>query len=186
MDRNALDIWSKAVEVATVAHDLQKRKGNGMPYITHPFTVAMLLLETGCSQDVVIAGLLHDTIEDTSLSYENLRKEFGEFVAKLVKECSEHDKTKTWEERKQYTIHKLQRISAEGCMITCADKLHNIRSTVKEFQVCGDAVWNRFNRGKDKQQWYYCSLVAELGKRIPGFPLYQLLKDEVAELFGTN
>ncbi|WP_034670492.1 HD domain-containing protein [Ectobacillus panaciterrae] len=186
MDRNTVDVWSKAVEVATVAHKAQQRKGNGTPYITHPYTVAMLLAKSGCTQDVVVAGLLHDTVEDTSLSYEDVKREFGETVARLVEECSEHDKEKSWEERKQYTIDKLQHISAEGCMITCADKLHNIRSTVKEFEVCGEAVWNRFNRGKDKQKWYYCSLVTELGKRIPGFPLYVLLKQEVEDLFGKG
>lgn len=181
-----LDLFSKAVEVATVAHEAQKRKGNGTPYITHPYTVGLLLLQAECSQDVVIAGLLHDTLEDTLLSYEDIKQEFGAQVATLVEECSEYDKTKSWEERKQHTIERSQSISVQACMIMCADKLHNIRSTVQEFDVCGDTVWERFNRGKNKQEWYYRSLVEGLGKRVENFSLYILLKKEVEDLFNRK
>lgn len=184
LDRQMLDIFSKAIEVATVAHEEQRRKGNGTPYITHPVTVSMLLLQAGCSQNAVVAGLLHDTLEDTELSYEDIKREFGPQVANLVEECTESDKSKSWEERKQHTIKRSQSISVEACMIMCADKLHNIRSTVQEFQISGDVVWDRFNRGKTKQEWYYRSLVESLGKRVGKFSLYILLKQEVEDLFN--
>ncbi|UOY92759.1 HD domain-containing protein [Ectobacillus sp. JY-23] len=186
MERCTLDRWMKAVEMATVAHMEQARKGNGVPYITHPYTVALLLTHAGCREEVIIAGLLHDTIEDTTIRYEDIRKEFGDVVAELVLECTELDRTKSWEERKQQTIEKLSRISMDACMIACADKLHNIRGTAQEFSICGEEIWKRFNRGKDKQQWYYTSVVGALGKRIPNTEIYQLLKAEVERLFNIK
>ncbi|MCP8968888.1 HD domain-containing protein [Ectobacillus ponti] len=184
MDRTILDLFSLAAETAAAAHQGQTRKGNGMPYITHPFTVALLLQEAGCSPAVITAGLLHDTIEDTSLTYQDLQRNFGAAVADIVQQCSEHDKEKSWEERKQYTIAHVQTISPEACMVICADKLHNIRSTVKGKEKEGELVWKRFTRGREQQEWYYRSMVEALGKRIPGFSLYGMLRREVEELFA--
>jgi (p)ppGpp synthase/HD superfamily hydrolase len=183
MNRYILDLFSLVVEAATVAHGKQTRKGNGTPYITHPFTVALLLLQAGCSEETVAAGLLHDTVEDTNLSFEEIVHKFGQQIARVVRECSEYDKSKGWEERKQHKIDHLHTVSLEACMVMCADKLHNIRATVREFEAKGDDVWGRFNRGKEKQEWYYRSVVDVLGKRVPDFPLYSLLKQEVDELF---
>ncbi|MFD3445879.1 HD domain-containing protein [Microbacteriaceae bacterium 4G12] len=183
MNQKQLDLFSRVVEVATRAHESQKRKGNGLPYITHPFTVAILLLKADCEDEVVMAGLLHDTIEDTDLTYEELQAQFGVRVASIVKECSEQDKSKSWEERKQSTLRNLETISIEACMVVCADKLHNIRSTAQEFAQKGDAIWDVFNRGKDKQEWYYRGIIQALEKRLPEFPLYQLLQHEVESLF---
>ncbi|MFX3623544.1 MAG: HD domain-containing protein [Ectobacillus sp.] len=183
MEGKELDILNKAVETAVIAHESQKRKGSSIPYIVHPVTVAMLLMQADCSRDIVIAGLLHDTVEDTSMSYETIQNQFGANVARLVQECSEHDKAKEWEERKQHMINQIEHISEEACMIMCADKLHNICSVATNLQTSGDMVGNRFKRGKDKQEWYYRSVVEALGKRIPEFSLYVLLKREVEGLF---
>lgn len=176
--------FNKAVEIATLSHQLQLRKGSKVPYITHPYTVALLLLQVGCSEDVVIAGLLHDTVEDTSLTAADIIQEFGSNVGKLVEECSEQDKSKSWEERKLHTIEKIESISIEACMIICVDKLHNIRSTSAEIKEVGEMVWNRFNRGKEKQKWYYQNMVVSLEKRIPDFPYFPLFKQEVKEVFS--
>jgi (p)ppGpp synthase/HD superfamily hydrolase len=184
MDRETLDMFSLAVETASIAHQTQTRKGNGTPYITHSFTVGMMLLEAGCSSEIVVAGILHDTIEDTSITYEDIKHTFGTEVARIVKECSEHDKSKSWEERKQHTLDNIAKISLEACMVVCADKLHNIRSTAKDFDRIGAVVWAKFNRGREQQEWYYRGLVEALGKRAQTFSLYKMLKEEVEELFA--
>ncbi|MBO9128156.1 HD domain-containing protein [Bacillus sp. 165] len=184
MNRELLDKFNLAVETASIAHRAQTRKGNGTPYITHPFTVGMLLLDVGCSSETVIAGILHDTIEDTSVTYKDIETAFGMNVAQIVKQCSEHDKSKSWEERKQHTLNNIGVISMEACMVVCADKLHNIRSTATDFRKIGTEVWGKFNRGKEQQEWYYRGLVKALGKRLEHFPLYRLLEAEVEELFA--
>lgn len=176
---------SKAVEIAAASHQLQLRKGSALPYITHPYSVAMLLLQAGCSENVVIAGLLHDTVEDTDLTLHDIAREFGIQVAQFVEECTEPEKSKSWEERKLHSINKIQYISKESCMIICCDKLHNIKSTSEERLKVGEKVWERFNRGKEEQKWYYRSMVAALEGRISDFPLFPLLQQAVNDVFQS-
>lgn len=184
MNIEKLDRLNKAANLAAVAHRDQVRKSKETPYIIHPLMVGMLLADAGCSVDVIISGYLHDTIEDTFVTAEDIKTEFGETVLHIVEGCSEPDKSAEWEERKQHTIDFLQKeATVEVCMVTCADKLHNIRSMVLDYKEEQEAMWNRFNRGKDKQKWYYMSLVDVLRKRLPDFSLFQLLETEVNRLF---
>lgn len=179
-----LDVIERAIEVAAKAHQSQYRKGTNIPYITHPYAVGMMLLKNGCSEEVVAAGVLHDTLEDTPLTFEDIRNVFGEKIAELVKECSEPNKDFSWEERKQLTIKHLETAPKDVCLIACADKLHNIRSIRYELESIGEKIWERFKRGKEKQEWYYREIVDRLAITLEGEQIFNELKEEVEKVFS--
>lgn len=186
MNIEKFDRLNQAANFAAVAHRNQVRKSKETPYIIHPLMVGTLLADAGCSVDVIISGYLHDTIEDTPVTAEEIQTEFGEAVLHIVEGCSEPDKSAEWEDRKQHTIDFLrEEASMDVCMVTCADKLHNIRSMVLDYQEEGETMWNRFNRGQAKQEWYYTNLVKVLRQRVPDFTLFILLETEVKRLFQT-
>ena len=154
----------EAIEVAAEAHQGQYRKGTRTPYITHPYAVGFILMEAGCSEAVIIAGILHDTVEDTDLTLGFIQEHFGEYVAGIVDGCSE-DKALRWRARKTERIEALRRASPEVCTVTCADKLHNLRTIISEYDVIGDAVWERFHGGVEDQAWYYRSVLGAISER---------------------
>ena len=148
----------RAYSFAALYHEGQKRKGSQVPYIAHPAEVAQILAGEGAAAEVICAGLLHDTLEDTSAAPQQLEEIFGPVVRQLVEGCSE-DKNLSWEERKEHTVQMLKsEISMDVKLITCADKLSNLRSICLDYRELGDALWSRFRRGKEKQRWYYRAL----------------------------
>lgn len=177
-----------ALEVAAKAHEKQYRKGTGIPYISHPYAVGLLLMQAGCDEAVIIAGILHDTVEDTELTLECIRQHFDEHIAEIVAGCSEN-KALRWRERKTAKIEALKTTSIEVCLVMCADKLHNLRSIISEYRVHGDKVWNRFHGEIEDQAWYYRSVLERLHKRssvdTPQLsPMVHQLQQVVAQLFG--
>ena len=150
-----------ALEIAAEAHQGQYRKGTDTPYISHPYAVGLLLMEAGCTEAVIIAGILHDTVEDTPLTLDFIREEFGEQVASIVEGCSEN-KSLRWRARKTERIEALKTASMEVCLVTCADKLHNLRTIISEYAQIGDAVWERFHGEVADQGWYYRSMTRSL------------------------
>lgn len=151
-----------AIQVAIKAHKNQVRKGTDIPYISHPLAVGIILAKAGCSDEVITAGILHDTVEDTPVTLDYLRGTFGQKVSKIVNGASEPDKSLPWEERKSHTLGFLKEASQEVKFVALADKLHNIRTIVSDYAEIGEALWERFNRGKDAQEWYYQGLVQAL------------------------
>ncbi len=156
----------RAVEWATKAHRGQLRKGSGVPYIIHPLGVARILIEHQCAQKIVIAGLLHDVVEDTEFELRDIEADFGAEVAALVEAASEPNRKAVWEERKEHTIRYLEMASEEALWVVCADKLDNARSLRDDQERLGAALWAFFNRPKTKQAWYYNALVEVLGRRM--------------------
>ena len=151
----------KAIEFATLKHANQYRKGSKIPYIVHPMQVMQILTANGFDDNTIIGGILHDTIEDTNTTYEELVEVFGEDVAKLVASESE-DKSKSWKERKQKTIDMLPNESIEIQAICCADKLSNLRDIYHDYNNMGELVWNKFNAPKEDIKWYYKSIIINL------------------------
>ena len=177
----------EAIQVAAVAHRDQKRKGTDIPYITHPFMVAMILSQAGYPEDVIVAGVLHDTLEDTDLTLDDISSRFGNRVAGIVQGCSEEDRTLPWKARKQHTIDYLKTASPEVRAASCADKLHNVRCMAVDYREMGERLWVRFNAGRDDQEWYYRGLVANLCNRLneeSAGSIFHQLEDTVEELFG--
>lgn len=177
-----MDLIDKALQIASMAHEGQYRKNTKIPYISHPVAVGMILQEAGYKKEMVAAGILHDTVEDTNLSLEDIERDFGKDIALLVEGCSEPDKSLSWEERKQHTIDFLKNAPEEIRVVACADKLHNVRSIRLDAEKSGEQVWNRFRRGKEQQEWYYRNVIDSLGK-ASNFPLLKQLKMEVEQLF---
>lgn len=174
----------KAIEFAAYAHRNQTRKGTEIPYISHPYAVGMILLKAGCKEEVVAAGILHDTLEDTETTDEQLLELFGSVVFEIVMGCSEPDKGATWEERKQHTLEALKTSNLAIRQVTCADKLHNIRSIRRDLEQYGEETWKRFKRGRESQEWYYTGLIESLGY-ASRFPLLDELQDEIEQVFGA-
>ncbi|MBI4769356.1 MAG: bifunctional (p)ppGpp synthetase/guanosine-3',5'-bis(diphosphate) 3'-pyrophosphohydrolase, partial [Chloroflexi bacterium] len=137
--------------------------------------------------EVVAAGLLHDTVEDTDVTLAELRARFGPRVAAIVEGCSEPDKRWPWQQRKQYTIDSLREASLEVKLVSAADKLNNLRAIRTEWEAMGEAVWDRFHEGREQQEWYYRNVSASLNSgphSLADHPLGRTLADEVAAFFG--
>lgn len=177
----------RAIEFAAKAHAGQFRKGTNIPYIFHPLGVAKILIEYNCSEEIILAGMLHDTIEDTPVTIEDIRRAFGEEVARLVEGASEPDKSDSWENRKRHTIEYLKTAPLNVLLVACADKLDNIRAIREDYAKLGDVLWSRFNRPKEQQNWYYQALADVFVNRTKGEPTASLFKEfkyEVQKVFG--
>ena len=177
----------KAIEFAATAHRGQYRKGSKIPYIIHPLGTANILIDLGCSEEIVAAAILHDTIEDTNVTKNDILKSFGPVIAGLVEQVTEPDRSKSWENRKRHTIEHLKTAPLEVLLIACADKLDNITATQQEYSKVGEAVWLRFNRRKEHQQWYFHELENVFMSRINGGPsatLFRRFQREVEKVFG--
>ena len=161
----------KAIVFATLAHEGQCRKGTNIPYIVHPMEVMQILTANGCDETVILAGILHDTLEDTQTTAEDILHNFGQDVLDLVL-CESEDKSKSWQERKQATIDHLANASKEIQLICCADKLSNIKSIYVDQQLLGDDVFKRFSAPTEKIRWYYESIANALTK-IDGYKMKQ-------------
>lgn len=159
----------EALTYAGELHRQQHRKGSGIPYVTHLWSVAALVGEAGGSEDEVIAALLHDAAEDqggeTTLA--EIRERFGAPVADLVAGCSdtfEHPKP-PWQQRKEDYLAELATAPDGVLRISCADKLHNVRSILADLREIGDDVWQKFTGGRDRTLWYYRELLQTYRQR---------------------
>jgi (p)ppGpp synthase/HD superfamily hydrolase len=176
-----------AIELAARAHHHQVRKGTEIPYIVHPLAVASMLIRVNSPEPVVIAALLHDVIEDTPVTVREILAQFGQQVADLVTALSEPDKTASWEDRKAHTIEYLEKQANEDVLlIALADKLDNIRAIRGGLEIDGEKFWERFNRPREKQRWYYERLEAAFSTKVsrePALTLLAAFKAEVKRIF---
>lgn len=169
-----------AIIYAAMQHKGQVRKGTDIPYIVHPMEVMQILTAAGCDEDMIVAGILHDTVEDTDATIDDIKRLFGDRVAELVARESE-DKTKTWRERKETTIRHLRDCSEEEAICTLADKLSNARSIVADYARVGDILWERFNNDKASELWYY-SEIARATERLSATKIWQEYSECVAAM----
>jgi len=148
-----MTLIEKADHLAARAHEGQVRKEGGIPYITHPRAVAEILNAYNFPEQVIAAALVHDVLEDTTVTPEELRAELGDDVLRMVEELS-YDKKLGWEAQREAYAEAV-RAAPEGVKaISIADKIHNARSLVAAHAAAGPAVWQRFNRGKEKKLWF--------------------------------
>ena len=156
-------LFEEALIFANRLHVEQYRKGTDVPYISHLLSVAALVLEAGGDEELAIAALLHDAVEDQGglETLEEIRKRFGGRVAMIVEECSDSYSVPkpAWRNRKEEYINHLKSSSVDARLVSAADKLHNARSILRDIFVSGDDVWSKFTGGKDGTLWYYHSLV---------------------------
>lgn len=182
-----MGLLAEAIAFAARAHAGHYRKGTDVPYIWHPLAVGKLLQDAGCDEEVVVAGLLHDTTEDAGVTLAQVMERFGERVADIVRGCSEPDKSLPWEQRKTHTIRALPTAPLEVRLVAAADKIDNLRSIAADLEKVGEKVWARFRRGREQQEWYYRG-VAEAVRVQPGadHQLFQMLAREVKTVFAPN
>lgn len=184
MEKNIFD----AIEFAAQAHRGHFRKATQIPYISHLTNVMKVLLEYGYPEQVAMAGLLHDVVEDTAVKIEEVERVFGNEVTVLVKGATEPhklhleegDTEAPWIERKMHTLDYLKKEASENILaVSCADKLDNIRSIQSDLQKVGEDVWSRFNAPYESQKWYYTSLAKALVGRQKDFSSqYKALTDK--------
>lgn len=161
----------RAFEFAAKKHSGQTRKASTIPYIAHLMGVASLVLEAGGDEDLAIAALLHDVVEDcggTPMLTE-VRRRFGARVAKVVDGCTDADTypKPSWRKRKQYYLRRLASQDADTRLLSAADKLNNVRSIVSDYRQVGEFVWARFKGGREGTLWYYRSLRDEFLRHAP-------------------
>ncbi|MCU0487833.1 MAG: HD domain-containing protein [Anaerolineales bacterium] len=177
--------FQRAFELAFSLHAGQTRKGTDIPYISHLISVAALVMENGGEEDQVIAGLLHDAVEDSGgLATLNLiRDQFGERVAEIVDGCTDTYllPKPPWRTRKEEYLAHLTSSPPETRLVSLADKLHNARSLLSDVRHSGPAVWDRFNGGKTGSLWYYRALSDFFTKNDPS-PMADELERVVSEL----
>lgn len=148
---------------AAQLHAGQVRKGSGTPYIAHLLAVTSLVLEHDGDEDEATAALLHDAAEDQGgeATLAEIRRRFGPAVAEIVEGCSDTMATPKppWRARKEAFLARLPQASPSVRLVSTADKLHNARTILADLRTAGDAVWDRFQGGKEGTLWYYRSLV---------------------------
>ena len=167
-----MDLFDEALNFTVAAHSGMYRKGGKTPYILHPMEAAVIAGTMTDDTEIIAAALLHDTVEDTPVTLDEIKEKFGDRVAELVA-CETENKREglppdaTWQIRKEESLEKLRNTDDLGVKIVwLSDKLSNMRSFYRKYEKRGDSLWQEFNqKDKNKQFWYYdtiASLLSEL------------------------
>lgn len=174
----------RAIDTAAWAHRDHVRKGTTIPYVSHVFGVMHLLSQVTDDEDVLIAGLFHDILEDVPEEYSaaEMEMEFGPRVVELVRGVTKDNTLDSWQERSDAYIAHLRDAEDGSVLISAADKLHNLMSILGDHAEIGDELWGRFNSGKERQQWWYRAIYTVAAERLPGNPLVEELGVRVEEL----
>ena len=186
IDTSLLD---RAITFAVKAHQGMERKGKGFPYIVHPMEAVCIVATMTNDQELLAAAALHDVIEDTDTTYDDLKKELGERVAMLVE--AESDDTpggstaETWHQRKQDTLDRLRNADLDIKIVALGDKLSNMRAIAHDYAVLGDELWNRFTvKDPAEHAWRYHAL-AEALNDLSDTDAYKEFHTLVNKTFGT-
>lgn len=188
IDSSLLD---KAIAFAVKAHSNTERRDKGFPYIVHPLEAMAIVATITSDQELLAAAVLHDTVEDTDTTVEQLRSLFGPRVARLV-EC-ESDKgivgvneSATWKERKLFALNRLKSADRDVKIVALGDKLSNVRAIAADYRRLGDKLWQRFHapNGRADHQWRYLALV-DAFEDLSDTDAYRELAEKVHEVFGS-
>ena len=191
-ETEAVSVFEQAITFATEAHAGAKRKGTGIPYIVHPIEAAAIASTMTTDEEMLAAAVLHDVLEDTDTTPEELERLFGARILKLVQNETE-DKRKnlppqdTWKIRKQETITFLkERASREAKILALADKLSNMRAIYRDSQLLGDELWERFNeKDKNMHAWMYRA-ISEALKELSEYIVWHEYNWLIEATFGKN
>ena len=154
--------FDRALATASRLHREQTRKDTDIPYVSHLLGTCSIALEYGANEDQAIGALLHDVIEDVEPA-DRARTEvsaFGQEVLRIVEGCTDSDRhpKPPWRERKERYIAGLPDEDGAVLLVSAADKLHNARAILRDLRSDGEAMWSRFNGGREGQLWYYAAL----------------------------
>ena len=162
------ELLDRAIIFAVKAHAGIERRGKGFPYIIHPMEAMEIVATMTTDQEVLAAAALHDTVEDTDVTIEDLRLEFGDRIASLVAQESEErpeglSDEESWHDRKQAAIDRLAKAPHDAKIVALGDKLSNIRAIARDYAEIGDALWKRFHAKDPKDhEWHYRGLADSL------------------------
>jgi (p)ppGpp synthase/HD superfamily hydrolase len=161
----------EAFRYAAGKHASQTRKQTAVPYLSHLMAVAALVLEAGGDEDMAIAALLHDVVEDCGgmPRLREVREQFGQRVAKIVEGCTDSfgEPKPEWVERKKDYLREVKHADAQTRLVSASDKLHNVRTILADYRQDREAIWSRFSGKKDGTLWYYRALSDEFQRRGP-------------------
>jgi len=193
MANAALDttLLDRAIVFAVKAHAGTERRGKGFPYIVHPMEAMEIVATMTSDQELLAAAALHDTVEDTSVTVELLREEFGERVAKLVEEesdvfiegLSEED---SWHQRKQAAIDRIAKAGHDAKIVALGDKLSNMRAIARDYARMGDSLWNIFHTSDPAEHaWHYRGLADSL-RELEDTDAFQEFQKLINQVFGNG
>lgn len=160
----------EALQYAGDLHRHQKRKGTNIPYLSHLLGVASIAIDHGADEEIAIAALLHDSVEDAGgdATGNEVRRRFGDRVARIVYACTDTAESPKppWLERKKAYLNHLEQLQTDELLVSMADKLHNLTAIYNDYLEVGDKVWDRFSAEREGVIWYYQSL-AECYQKHP-------------------
>ena len=182
-------ILDRAIIFAVKAHTGTERRGKGYPYIIHPMEAVEIVATMTKDQELLAAAILHDTVEDTNVTVDQIREEFGDRVAELV--ASESDEMPvgvseedSWHARKQAAIDRLSKASREAKIVAMGDKLSNMRAIARDYAEQGDKLWNLFHvKDRKSHEWHYRGLADAL-KELDGTFAYQEFIKLINQVFA--
>ena len=185
------DLLDRAIVFAVRAHHNTERRGKGFPYIVHPMEAVEIVATITSDQELLAAAALHDTIEDTNVTVDELRREFGDHIADLVfaesdqfaEGVSEED---SWHDRKQAAITRLKNAPHDAKIVAMGDKLSNMRAIARDYAMKGDELWNIFHvKNKADHEWHYRGLADSLSELSDTFA-YQEFVALINQVFPKN
>ena len=182
-------LLDRAIIYATQAHAGTERRGKGFPYIVHPMEAMEIVATMTSDQELLAAAALHDTVEDTDITIDDIRREFGDRVAELVE--AESDKftgtspEDSWHRRKQAAIDRLAAASHDAKIVALGDKLSNMRAISRDWDVKGDELWKIFHaKERSDHEWHYRGLAASLSELSDTFAYREFLQ-LINHVFGA-
>ena len=179
IDSTLLD---RAIIFAVQAHHNTERRGKGFPYIVHPMEAVEIVATITPDQELLAAAALHDTIEDTDVTVEDIRHEFGDRVAELVHAESDQftegvSEEDSWHDRKQAAIDRLAAASHDAKIVAMGDKLSNMRAIWRDYQMKGDELWQIFHvKDKASHEWHYRGLADSLSELSDTFAYQEFVR----------
>ncbi|MFN2291293.1 MAG: HD domain-containing protein [Anaerolineae bacterium] len=180
------DRYDAALVLAARAHRDQLRKGTDIPYVVHAFHVSAILLRYGYGEDVTIAGLLHDVVEDQGIALSRIESDFGPTVAEMVRALSEKKmedgEARPWEARKRELLAQIRHAGPQTAAVKAADTLHNSRRMAADLRREGPRIWRLFSRGPEQSLWYYERVLDIVREHLGTHPLVDELADAVQDL----
>ena len=191
MAKKPLDtqLVDRAILFAVKAHSGTERRGKGFPYVIHPMEAMAIVATITPDPELLAAAALHDTVEDTDITLDVLRAEFGERVAKLVADESDvftegKSEEETWHQRKKAAIDRLARAPHDAKIVALGDKLSNMRAIARDYAAQGDALWNIFHAKDPKDhEWHYRGLADAL-RELQDTPAFQEFEQLINQVFA--
>ena len=185
------ELLDRAIIFAVRAHSGTERRGKGYPYIVHPLEAVEIVATMTSDQELLAAAALHDTVEDTDVTVERIRSEFGDRIASLVADESDEmpegiSEEESWHDRKQAAIDRLSRAGREVKMVALGDKLSNMRAIARDYAVQGDALWNLFHvKDRAAHAWHYRGLLESL-RELEGSFAFREFEQLIDQVFGKE